>query len=168
MFPGSGQDNRYAITLDDQIAGTIVDNRKIATGFLRSRNIVPVDELPEFSAIHLENLVGIDANGDTLDIGYAPLLIYKEITSAVKEVNLEDLQVSIFPNPASANLTIQQEEVYFRSIRIYQPEGRLVDQIKLSDSKQNTIDISNYENGLYIIELVSDDFQAHHKVLFTN
>ena len=59
----------------------------------------------------------------------------------------------IYPNPASQTVTIQVEN--FQKVEIYNIFGQLVD-VKSS----NTIDVSNYSQGVYIFKIFDTDNNA--------
>ena len=59
--------------------------------------------------------------------------------------------INIFPNPTKGILQISTEEAEFKSIRIYSTMGLFLAEFP----NINSIDISNLENGIYFLELIS-------------
>lgn len=72
-------------------------------------------------------------------------------------------QISIYPNPANECIIIDTEELKNNlNVDIY----NLVGQIKLRMRlKSDKVDISALPNGVYILELKSDDFLSRHKFI---
>ncbi len=62
--------------------------------------------------------------------------------------------ILIYPNPTSSTITIDTEGVEIINIKIFSVTGQLVDS-KLNSN--NTIDVSNYKNGLYIIRVETEN-----------
>ncbi len=77
---------------------------------------------------------------------------------SVKPVN-KNLTVLLYPNPVSNQLeieTLHPNEVL--TIEIYNSLGSLIYQTKCIDTI-HTIDLSNFENGLYIVKMTTSDNQ---------
>ncbi len=73
-------------------------------------------------------------------------------------------QVRIYPNPTSAELTIEAEVAGQCSIEITSPVGQLI----ISDKMEGTaheIDISSFRKGIYFITIRSKDFVKTEKVI---
>lgn len=66
-----------------------------------------------------------------------------------------DLQVSIFPNPTSDQLTITTSKNENYSYSIFDNSGRLVSDGKLM-KEETQIDVSNYATGQYSISILSE------------
>ncbi len=74
--------------------------------------------------------------------------------ASVSENNLEN-QISIFPNPAANSIHIQNDAGYvIDAISIYTILGKLIYQYK---DIQNSIDVSDLSNGMYLIKLNSNN-----------
>ena len=66
-----------------------------------------------------------------------------------------DNSISIYPNPASENITIKYTSSSKNiSLKIYDMTGRMVKQIINAKSVENIISISEFENGLYLINVI--------------
>ena len=70
----------------------------------------------------------------------------------------------IFPNPASKNIVIKSQEM-ISTILIHNTDGRKVSQVDNLNSLNHMIDVSGFENGVYILSLITESGQYHHKVL---
>lgn len=61
-----------------------------------------------------------------------------------------DMNISIFPNPASNLITIRSKEEILteKNIKIFSIEGKL-----MLETASQTIDISNFNNGVYFVQI---------------
>jgi len=83
-------------------------------------------------------------------------------TVSVEEINLAD-NISIYPNPAKDILTIScKYTVTIEMVVIYNQMGQKVLEIELVN---NTIDLSNLQLGMYIIEVVSGQQKIREKLM---
>jgi len=70
-------------------------------------------------------------------------------------VDLEEKEFSIIPNPATTSITIKNHASQVGTIRIFNILGEMV--YMKHDVSNNPIDISNFENGLYCIQIIADN-----------
>ncbi|MBP6731873.1 MAG: T9SS type A sorting domain-containing protein [Chitinophagales bacterium] len=70
--------------------------------------------------------------------------------TSIAETKALESAISLFPNPATNQLTINANRTALESIRIYNLTSQLVLETKLLT---NTIDISNLTSGIYIAEI---------------
>ena len=68
---------------------------------------------------------------------------------SVGEFGFEN-SISIYPNPTNSFVNLTSRHV-MESIKIFDIQGRLIVQ-KVLNTTQTSINISNYENGVYFIE----------------
>src|SRR5690554_1960525 len=73
---------------------------------------------------------------------------FTEITLGLE--NQEVLNLKVYPNPVSTNLTIESSQKINGEIEIYDTYGKLVKFI-FSNEKVAQIDVSNWEKGVYIL-----------------
>ena len=98
--------------------------------------------------------IGIDSMGNV--IRTTPGFILNVINPTTVSVNdiANENTLSIYPNPASENITINFSSTSKHiSIKIYDATGRLVKNIENVKSGENTINISELESGLYLINV---------------
>lgn len=69
------------------------------------------------------------------------------VPTSVKK--LDKAQVSIYPNPASNDLTIKVADARIETIQVYNITGALVMNVKNVQQGQATVDISSLQSGLY-------------------
>lgn len=96
-------------------------------------------------------------------------------SSSTEEGLLEELNVTklnieflIVPNPSSSSIELIMKGNQFRSISITTIDGKMVfDQnIELTDKAR--VDVSRYANGVYIVNLLTDDGDVYSKKLIKN
>ena len=71
-------------------------------------------------------------------------------------VNVAADIMKIYPNPANNQVTIDNGSTHALSLNIYSCLGQLVKEVKLSEGV-NTIDVSLFSQGLYLISAAGDD-----------
>lgn len=66
-------------------------------------------------------------------------------------------KINLYPNPSTDLITIELKQKEISTIEIYSINEKLMKQIQLDDIKHNqfTIDISDYDNGVYIAKFSS-------------
>lgn len=77
---------------------------------------------------------------------------------------------TLFPNPFTDEIRIElQNENYYKKLNIYDNIGRLVYSNKISENENKlTIDGCSMENGIYLIELISDFERITKKIIKTD
>lgn len=89
-------------------------------------------------------------------VGNSGLVIKHDLTTAVPQIN-SLATVSLFPNPASNNLTIMSPSP-FTSIQLIDPQGHVAVSL-LNDNKNLTakVNTSTLTQGVYFVRLVLED-----------
>lgn len=85
-------------------------------------------------------------------------------------VNLRRIakEFSIVPNPSSSLIEITMKEAKFNKVTITTIDGKVVDEKNVSATDQTQMDVSRYANGIYIINVTSDDGKLYTKKLIKN
>jgi Pregnancy-associated plasma protein-A/Secretion system C-terminal sorting domain len=76
-------------------------------------------------------------------------------TAPVPEIIQPDFAVLLYPNPTSATITVQSQETVDcigKSMLIYNHLGQIVSRVVLM-SRQQQVDVSRLQNGLYFIKI---------------
>ena len=69
--------------------------------------------------------------------------------------DLEELRFELYPNPASSEVNISLSNVSAATISIFDASGRLVRELNtINNSKKLTIEVSEFEKGIYIINVL--------------
>lgn len=103
-------------------------------------------------------LVDIDNDGDLdmfVSVFYGPTIYFENSTTSTSIIELDKIELSVFPVPAIDQLTIQGAKIKSQ-FKIYSLDGKEVSSGTLNSY---TIDVSYLEKGLYIFKLFQDNQQ---------
>jgi hypothetical protein len=100
----------------------------------------------------------IDSNGCIANSQAFPFVIQAINSNSKSEIN-------IYPNPASTSLNIMLNNTNYKFISIRDIHGKLVIEDKINDGDYQTIDLKNWANGYYTIEIIGYNKVLHHKFL---
>lgn len=92
--------------------------------------------------------------------------IYAAYNCAVTSVNeiVDNNDVMVYPNPTSSTLFIELPKVSDSPIQIFDINGKLVKKIESNDLHFQT-DISNLENGVYLMQLIFNGQQIVKRII---
>jgi len=79
-------------------------------------------------------------------------------------------ELNISPNPSSNgkfNIHIPNEVAIDASLQVYNSNGALIQQLPLNTKGNTTLNIANEANGLYLVKLITKDYQLTKKVLLS-
>ncbi|MFC7356277.1 T9SS type A sorting domain-containing protein [Jejudonia soesokkakensis] len=115
-------------------------------------NCLPGNE-PSFSSFQTMSPIHMDVSADRFTLEPFPGFIarYRNVLLSTTENAL--LKISIFPNPASATITIQNSSSPINSYAILDVSGRVIHQSKF---ESETIDVSALKAGMYFLEISSE------------
>jgi hypothetical protein len=72
--------------------------------------------------------------------------------------------VSVYPNPSTGIFTITNSEELINELTIYDLQGRMIIN-KSVNNLESTVDLSSYNSGVYILEVVSQYGKSKHKLI---
>lgn len=75
---------------------------------------------------------------------------------------------AIVPNPSSSIIEIIMKDAKFIKVNIATIDGKIVDEKKLEITDRTQMDVSRFANGIYIINVTSDDGKLFTKKLIKN
>jgi hypothetical protein len=75
---------------------------------------------------------------------------------------------AIVPNPSSSIIEIIMKDAKFIKVSIATIDGKIVDEKKLEITDRTQMDVSRFANGIYIINVTSDDGKLFTKKLIKN
>ena len=105
---------------------------------------------------------------DTMIAFFLPraLAAFDSTSTSVEElIAPTTVGLELFPNPATANFTVQVADAYrIRQIDVYDMRGSRVAQVRGLDQSSYTFDRSNLANGAYIVQLRFDEGTTARKV----
>ncbi len=138
-------------------AGTIANNNSISWNM---QWIAPAEETGKVSFYVALNAT--NANGSTSgDHIYLNNITYnEEAVDGIAENTLK--QIELYPNPASEILNIKTEEN--SQVFITDMSGRTV-YSTVSNKKLLTVNVSGFENGVYVVTVLKDGKKSREKVL---
>jgi hypothetical protein len=79
-----------------------------------------------------------------------------KIPDAIDEVDAKTSSVNIYPNPATYQLTIETG-AEISSVNIYGLDGRVIRSVRNVNSNIHTLSLDEFNSGLYIIQIVTDN-----------
>lgn len=108
------------------------------------------------------NESGVDCgfNANAIDLVYTeseaglPSMYYYPGFMVNDENINTDIRASVYPNPCIENLTIEYDGEF--NVKIYNSKGQLVTSL-MNQYEQCVINSSKYKNGLYLINIISED-----------
>lgn len=141
----SGQ-NFY--TVPDYIAnGSASVSDNCINGLIISQNPTPGTQLPEGN--YNISFEAEDSSGNTSVCSFQ---LAVNTTLSISEINFEN-NLRVFPNPSSSNVTIQSDLHELKNLQVIDVTGKTVILKESINSKENIINISNLENGVYFLKV---------------
>ncbi|MBZ9777421.1 T9SS type A sorting domain-containing protein [Psychroflexus sp. CAK8W] len=103
------------------------------------------------------NLTATDAAGNSTTVA---VIVIVDETLGVRDIGL-DLDIKLYPNPASGSITIAGSNFRLEKVTIYDMSGRLV-----TTSKEVTIDVSDLSTGIYFAKVDGNDGKHSQMIKF--
>lgn len=87
-----------------------------------------------------------------------------------EELNLikRDVEFFIVPNPSSSSVELIMKDNQFKNISITTIDGKMVYDRDVQLTDKARVDVSRYANGIYIVNLLSEDGNVYSKKLIKN
>ncbi len=79
--------------------------------------------------------------------------------------DVQELNITIYPNPVNNFVSIEFPELIEKEIRIYNADGQLIYYNRRNENKIVKIDFSNYDIGVYFITVIFNDYLLTKKIL---
>jgi hypothetical protein len=162
---------------------------KERSNWIKAANIVSVGDnvIGNGVVYHAENYVELDPGfeavfgsqfaaypeGCTASYVYRPSsqnATVSEPTVVDETVNLIRItkDFAIVPNPSSSIIDILMKDAKFTNVVITTIDGKIVDERNMESTDRTQMDVSRYANGIYIINVTSDDGKLYTKKLIKN
>lgn len=91
--------------------------------------------------------------------------IYPEVCTSVSSEMNQMTGIQIFPNPTQGKITLQSERKLSNArITVYNSQGIRLQDISRTQLRDISIDLSQYSEGLYLIDIRSTEGQFRHKI----
>ncbi len=81
----------------------------------------------------------------------------------IEEMKQNFTSLSLFPNPATTQLTLDNKDALIKEVHIYDVTGREVSRHSIN-ANQRTLDISTLKSGLYIVKIHTEQGVLNRKV----
>jgi hypothetical protein len=115
------------------------------------------------SAIQVSVITPIYANSGSFNSytsaagngGSVNTLCYSNIPTSVHQFPVQKNNISVFPNPANNRFTIYDVRGTIEKIEIYSAVGESVFQLQTTNCKQQTIDVTEWNAGVYFLRIKS-------------
>ena len=94
----------------------------------------------------------------------------EEVPNADSSINLIKVSkdFAIVPNPSSSTIEIIMNDAKFNKVNITTIDGKTVIERNIEKTDRTLLDVSRYANGIYIINVTSEDGQLYTKKLIKN
>ena len=109
--------------------------------------------------VHIAEVVAVYENGMT-SVAAIAVIDNDWINVAEKE----DVNVMIYPNPASDVVKVTTVNGQQSTVRIYNILGMLVEEIEIN-SNETEINVSDYNPGVYFFNIQSEEFNVTKKII---
>ena len=93
------------------------------------------------------------AQGKNVNGEWGEITKVEFVTSLEDVIELVENNFKIYPNPATSHLNIKSEMTGKGEVAIYDMTGRLVKNVSVSDLSNATINLSDIEKGIYLINI---------------
>lgn len=93
------------------------------------------------------------AQGKNINGEWGEITKVEFTTTLESTIELVENNFNIYPNPASSYINIKSEMTGKGDVEIYDMTGRLVKNVSVSDLSNATIDLSDIEKGIYLINI---------------
>jgi len=122
---------------------------------------------PQFPYIMAGSYYGVLPQSDLQNAGSstspAGLTCYTGGGSSINEQEL--FEVSLYPNPATAIVTIETE-IVSQEISVLSIDGKLIETLYPTSNKTELI-VSNYPNGIYLVQIVNENSVSSQRLVIT-
>jgi Secretion system C-terminal sorting domain len=131
-----------------------------------------VELTPGFDAINDSQFVAyVEGCSTNYEYRYQNSETYQMLEFEEEKINLVKAALkdfSIIPNPSSYSIEILTSNIQFNKIEIISIEGRKVFETTVENTDKTQIDISNYNNGIYIVTVTDVSGQQFSQKLIKN
>jgi hypothetical protein len=111
--------------------------------------------------VHTFGLNGYSDSGSNIFFDSFILTVNGEVSASVSELMNNEVEMTVFPNPASemVNLQFNQAVSGTATVRVFDVNGRVVSQENLNEiyNARFTMDTRVFETGMYVIEVTNGD-----------
>ncbi|MCB0521451.1 MAG: T9SS type A sorting domain-containing protein [Lewinellaceae bacterium] len=117
--------------------------------------------------VSIEGAIALNPEGELMALGAssgsATVVILNKMTTGTSEKWLED-KVAVFPNPASANLYVNLQDVQGQLLQVFNPMGQIVHEQRIQ-AAHSTVGTSHWGKGVFCIKIQTDAGLVNKKVV---
>ena len=157
VFSYSINDNIAAFRFEDIYLPDSSMNQSLSNGYV-SFTINQKYNLPIGQEIYNDAAIFFDSN-PPIYTNTTKSVVFEEATKTAEPISILDFE--IYPNPNSGVINIKSKEV-IKSFSIYSTQGELL----LTRNYSPNTKLSSYLNGLYIVEVTSENGKRGRKPIF--
>ena len=143
---------------DDQVP---FENSLKADSVLNLRGALDTRSMSAQSGVALDHNECI---APALAIGVPWLLSFVDQTTSTDNVIVNSDEITIFPNPAADRLNISIDIEDVKQLNLVDMTGRII-WSSVNPNRQEVIDVSSLNDGIYIIQSVTDEFSYINRVI---
>ena len=134
---------------------------------LKADSILNLRGALDTRSMSAESGVALDHNeciAPALAIGVPWLLSFVDQTTSTDNVIVNSDEITIFPNPAADRLNVSIDIEDVKQLNLLDMTGRII-WSSVSPNRQEIIDVSSLNDGIYIIQSVTDEFSYINRVI---
>lgn len=128
-----------------------IDSNSLFIYSLTSISLKPGQPIPDSTVIRIRNLIGVDSQGNDLNLGSEPLTIYRDGFTGTSHPTNALSRVLIYPNPTNQFIFLETE--LSSDILIFNLQGQELKKIPASQI-HDPIDITSLIPGFYIVKIL--------------
>lgn len=87
------------------------------------------------------------------------------MTTAISQEETLQARVSLFPNPANAELNISSEGALLKAVKLFDPSGKLILHSFGLEASRTILNVKDYQAGLYIVEIQTSEGVVRKKLV---
>lgn len=114
--------------------------------------------------VRFYNVCGVNSEGEPVEIGafndtliLTNLLVDTTLMSSTSELELEQSNLKVYPNPTSDILNVEFEAVQDGNLIIYDLKGRVMTQKEFFGKRVIELNFARFEEGLYILHCIDSN-----------
>lgn len=137
---------------------TIGTNGPVMSSIVESSgNVVVVGNFSQYNSLLKNGIVRIAPTGLALRMLNAPEDTKSEDSNRQRSLINQNSAITIFPNPASNQMTIKSQDSLLDKILIYSIDGRLVFSQQVGNQNSYELDLTSFSKGVFLVSVQTKD-----------
>jgi hypothetical protein len=109
-------------------------------------------------------LTVVDASGNSSSCVATVQIVDTFGTVAIKTLSPQAIDLRVFPNPASEQVTLQVENAALQQVQMSTVMGQLIKSYRLDGSNSFVLPVQELPQGLYTLTIITDKGRVHQRV----